>query len=248
MVKDLAAVAGRDNTVVQRYVANPYLANGRKGHLRIYALITSSAPLRAYIYNEGIVRFAPEPYDPRPERLSDLAMHITNTALHLKHPDLKIDQDPRREDQGVIWSVSALLKHMSAHGLDGGRVFDEIADLAAWFLRGLAREGLFARQAASGPPRAFGPKLLGFDILVDDQGHPWLIEIQSSPAASGAPLVNRINGELFANMMRMSVGVLTSDSQSAEALQALRTDPKAIARAELAIEHRLMGRFRPLAV
>lgn len=248
VVNDLAAVIDRTNVVVQRYVADPYLANGRKGHLRIYALITSPAPLRAYIYTEGIVRFAPELYDPSPERLNDLAMHVTNTALHVSHPNLKIDQDPRREDQGAIWSLSALLKHMGAHGLDGAQVFDKISDLVAWFLRGLSRDGFFARQAAAGPPRAFGPKLLGFDVLVDRKGYPSLIEIQSSPAANGAPLTDRINGELFANILRMNVGVLTSDSLSADALQTLRTDPAAIARAELAIEQRQMGRFRLLSV
>lgn len=39
---------------------NPYLIDGLKFDLRIYVLITCINPLRVYIYNDGIVRFATE--------------------------------------------------------------------------------------------------------------------------------------------------------------------------------------------
>ena len=240
------AAADRDDVVVQRYIDRPYLIDGRKGHLRIYALITGAQPLRAYIYNEGVVRIAPEPYDPSPERLADVAMHVTNTALHLDHPGLMISQDPARDDEGAIRSLSAVLRRMTADGFNAEAVFGEIRDLVAWFLRQLEREGLFARQAQQGPARAFAPKLIGFDILLDAGGHPWLIEMQTNPAARGAPLVDRINGELFTNIFRMSVGVLAGDAMSASDLEALRRDPAALAAAEHALETRLRGGFIPL--
>lgn len=243
---DVAAAAAREDVVVQRYIERPYLINGRKGHLRIYALVTQAQPLRAYIYSEGIVRIAPEPYDPRPERLAEVAMHVTNTALHLQHPGLTISQDPSKEDEGAIWSLTAVLRRMQAEGFDRDAVFQEISDLVAWFLRQVAREGLFARQAAKGPARAYGPKLIGFDILLDDEGHPWLLEIQTNPAARGAPLVERINGELFANIFRMNVGVFAEDSLPAANLEALRTDAEALAAAGLTLESRQQGAFRRL--
>jgi hypothetical protein len=244
---DVTALAGLSDVVVQRYISNPWLIDGRKGHLRIYALITQAAPLRAYIYREGIVRIAPEPYDLSPDRLADVAMHVTNTALHLDHPGLMISQDETRDDEGAIRSLSALLRRMAAEGFEPDIVFGEIRSLVAWFLRQLEREGFFARQAALGSTRSFGPKLIGFDILLDADGHPWLIELQSNPAAKGAPLVNKINAEMFANIFRMSVGVLAEDSLSDTDLAALRSDPVALAAAELAHETRRSALFSSLS-
>lgn len=240
---DAAAAASRTGVVAQRYIADPYLVDGRKGHLRIYALVTGATPLRAWLYGDGIVRFAPEPYDPDPARLGEAAMHVTNTALHLGHPGLRVSQDAARDDDGSIWSVAALLRRMAADGFDPDAIMGEIGALVAWFLRTLEREGQFARQAAHGPARSFAAKLIGFDILLDAAGRPWLIEMQTNPAARGNPLVNRINGEMFATMFRMTVGALADDAMSAAELAALRADPTA---AEQALERRHAGLFRPL--
>ena len=41
---------------------NPYLIDGLKFDLRIYCLIYGVDPLRIFIYNDGIARFATESY------------------------------------------------------------------------------------------------------------------------------------------------------------------------------------------
>lgn len=238
---DLASAASRTDTVVQRYVDRPYLIDGRKGHLRIYVLITSAEPLRAYIYRDGIVRFAPEPYDPRPERLGDISMHVTNTALHAGHPDLKISQDPDRDDEGMIWSLAGFLRRMDQDGRDSQAVFREISDLACGFLKILREDGFFQRWSDAGPRRAYPPKVFGMDVLVDADGHPWLLEIQASPAVTGAPLVNRINAGLLRTIFEMSVGVLGREGDRDP------TDAEIAAR-ELALETSNMGQFEPLAL
>jgi tetratricopeptide (TPR) repeat protein len=245
---DLAAVLDRKDVVVQRYVNPPYLVDGRKQHLRIYGLITSARPLRAYVYAEGIVRFAPEPYDPRPERLADVSMHVTNTALHKGHPQLVISKDESKEDEGVIWSLGALLRRMQADGMDVEKVFGEIKQVVEWLVRMFDADGLFERQAAFGPPRSFGPKLFGMDMLLDAEGHPWLLEIQRKPASTGAALVEKVNAELYANIFRMSSGLLVEDGMPAQNVSALVGDHAARRQRELEIELASRGRFVPLDV
>ena len=52
-----------DRVVICKYISNPLLVNSHKFDLRIYVLVTCIDPLRIYVYNEGLVRFASEPYD-----------------------------------------------------------------------------------------------------------------------------------------------------------------------------------------
>ncbi|KAG5498723.1 hypothetical protein JKF63_03011 [Porcisia hertigi] len=48
--------------VVQEYIENPFLVEGRKMDLRLYVAVTSYNPLTIYLHEEGLVRFAAEPY------------------------------------------------------------------------------------------------------------------------------------------------------------------------------------------
>lgn len=245
---DVGALIDRTAIVVQRYLARPYLVDGRKGHARIYGLVCSAQPLRAYLYTEGIIRFAPERYDARPDQWGNNAMHVTNTALHRGHKALTISTDPSQENVGNIWSLTALLRRMTENGLDGDATLGKITKLVEWFVRMLASEGLFTRQAQSGPARAFMPKLFGLDVLIDDSGDPWLLEMQVKPAMAGAPLVNRINGELFATVFRMSVGQLIEDGMKPDHLRDVVFDARARSRRELDVETVNRGRFVPLKV
>ena len=66
--------------VVSHYLDNPMLINGYKYDLRVYVCITSINPLRIYIYNEGIVRFATEKYTTK--KLNNLFIHLTNFSIN----------------------------------------------------------------------------------------------------------------------------------------------------------------------
>lgn len=63
MIDDLSEVPLNESLVISKYIGNPLLINGLKFDLRLYVLVTSFDPLKIYIYNEGLVRFASEPYD-----------------------------------------------------------------------------------------------------------------------------------------------------------------------------------------
>jgi len=45
---------------VSEYIGNPHLIKGLKYDLRIYVVVTSYDPLKIYVYNEGLCRFATE--------------------------------------------------------------------------------------------------------------------------------------------------------------------------------------------
>jgi tetratricopeptide (TPR) repeat protein len=211
---------GAEACVVQRYIHQPYLFDGHKFHVRLYVLVTSVEPLRAYVYREGIVRIAPEPYGLSDESLLRPAAHITNTALHAGHPDLKISTDPNEENVGHVWSLSAALARMAAEGCDREALWTCMCDLVRRFLQTIGDTGVFSGQTSEHTRYCFPPALFGLDVLIDQNGRPWLLECQRNPAMTGNPLTNRINAGLFAAAFRMSVFCLLDDLDDDPALLA----------------------------
>lgn len=75
--------AGSAPCLVQQYIQNPLLIDGYKWDLRIYVAVTSINPLRIYVYEEGLCRFASEKYDT--SDLKNVFSHLTNYSINKKH-------------------------------------------------------------------------------------------------------------------------------------------------------------------
>lgn len=79
LARDFKEIPERiSNTIVQRYITNPLLVRGLKFDLRIYLLITSIDPIKLYLYEDGLVRFATREFSLDKEHLCDKFRHLTN--------------------------------------------------------------------------------------------------------------------------------------------------------------------------
>jgi hypothetical protein len=52
------------DTILQKYVTDPYLADGKKFEMRLFVSITSVEPLSVYLYDDFYLRVADTAYDP----------------------------------------------------------------------------------------------------------------------------------------------------------------------------------------
>ena len=68
--------------LVQKYIGEPYLIDKKKFDLRIYVLVSSFDPLRAYLFEEGLVRFSTHAYTMR--NLRCRYVHLTNYSVNKK--------------------------------------------------------------------------------------------------------------------------------------------------------------------
>jgi hypothetical protein len=107
MVDDISEVPLNESLVISKYIDNPLLLNGLKFDLRIYVLVTSVEPLRIYIYNEGLVRFASEPYNINSTK-TNMYSHLTNYSINKKSEYFIHNKDANERDFGNKWSLSAL--------------------------------------------------------------------------------------------------------------------------------------------
>ena len=79
LAKDFKEIPDRiSNTIVQRYITNPLLVRSLKFDLRLYLLITSIDPIKLYLYEDGLVRFATKEFSLDEEHLCDRFRHLTN--------------------------------------------------------------------------------------------------------------------------------------------------------------------------
>lgn len=73
----------QSHMVAQKYLTNPLLIENLKFDLRIYVLLYGVNPMRIYVYEEGLARFATVPYEkPNQQNYNNMFMHLTNYAIN----------------------------------------------------------------------------------------------------------------------------------------------------------------------
>jgi len=69
---------------------------GHKYDFRIYVLITSViSPMTIFLYNDGLVRLASEPYDPN-KGFDDPYVHLTNYSLNKNNKEFDANKHKLR--------------------------------------------------------------------------------------------------------------------------------------------------------
>lgn len=72
-------------------------------------LISSYDPLRIYLYQDGLVRFATEKYNLSSKNLKERYIHLTNYSVNKHSKNFEKNQDPTTMNQGSKWSYKALI-------------------------------------------------------------------------------------------------------------------------------------------
>ena len=105
-------ITRKDGYLASKYVCKPHLINGFKYDLRVYVLVTCYDPLRVYVYNDGLVRFATEKYTLNPSDLKKRFIHLTNFSVNKKSENFKSNKATGAEDEESTskWSFKALRK------------------------------------------------------------------------------------------------------------------------------------------
>ncbi|XP_014484369.1 PREDICTED: tubulin polyglutamylase TTLL13-like [Dinoponera quadriceps] len=180
LTRHLKDIKPSERLICQIYIARPFLIDGYKFDLRIYALITSCDPLRIYVYNEGLARFATSKYkEPTGHNTTNMFMHLTNYAIN-KHSRMYIIDD----QIGSKRKISVLNKWLRTQDVDVDELWGKIDEI-------IIKTALAAYPVLKHSYHACFPthdktsacfELLGFDILIDWKLKPYLLEVNHSPS------------------------------------------------------------------
>jgi len=171
-------ISVKDQYVVSRYVNNPLLIGGKKFDLRLYVLITSYKPMKAYLYKEGFARFCTTKYTNDINELDNLYVHLTNVAIQK-------NGDEYNSKHGGKWNTTNLRIYLEA--IRGKTATDELFDTIKFVIGESIKS---CQNIMINDKHCF--ELYGYDMLIDSDLKPWLLEVNASPSLTTTTSADRI--------------------------------------------------------
>lgn len=195
--------------LVQRYLHKPYLIGGKKFDLRLYVYVTCYDPLRVYLFKDGLVRFASCRYSSSIESLSNKFMHLTNYSVNKKNAKYKSNFDVTA-CQGHKWALKALWGYLTQKGVNSEAIWEKIKDIVIKTI--IASEPYVNSLVKMYVRRPYCcHELFGFDIMLDENLKPWILEVNISPSLhSNSPLDVSIKGQMIRDLLNLAGFVLPS--------------------------------------
>ena len=176
-----------DHVVIQNYLEKPFLIDNLKFDLRIYVLLTGCDPLRIFIHQEGLARFATEEYKPpKGVNLENLFMHLTNYAINKKNKNFVFNKGSEKDSEGHKRSLISVFQLLKSQGHDTEKLMTEIERMIVKMFCSV--QPILAHNYYSCQPQSVRNdmcfEVLGLDILLDHKLKPYLIEVNHTPSFS----------------------------------------------------------------
>ncbi|CAF4809492.1 unnamed protein product [Rotaria sp. Silwood1] len=158
--------------IIQRYIMNPLLVQGKKFDIRCYMLISTVKPLIA-LYHSGYIRLSIFDFDNNDE---NLLTHLTNQYMQKKDPkyyDIKED---------TAWTMEQFNDYInknvaSSKNLEQDWVLNVLPKMIQRIMLNVIESIRMRLKRRVG---CFG--LYGYDFMIDQDMKVWLIEINVNPA------------------------------------------------------------------
>ncbi|OWF40925.1 tubulin polyglutamylase TTLL4-like [Mizuhopecten yessoensis] len=189
--------------IVQRYLGRPYLINDSKFDMRIYVYVSSYDPLRVYVFEDGLARFASCKYSSSMKNLNNKFMHLTNYSINKKNEEYQANGDEKL-CQGHKWGLKALWNYMKRQGINTAAIWENIKDLVIKTII-CADSPINSMIKANVRSRYCIHELFGFDILLDENLKPWILEVNISPSLhSNSQLDINIKGQMIRDLFNIA--------------------------------------------
>ena len=136
-------------------------------------------------------------------------MHLTNYSVNRQNEAYVHNTSTKRDDQGHKWSLAALNEHLEKVGINMNLLWSRIYGLIIKTLichepqvqAGIKEHGLNRTNCF---------ELLGFDILIDSDLKPWLIEVNAnSSLRADSPLDLAVKSTLLTDTLNL-IGIQKS--------------------------------------
>ena len=142
-------------------------------------------------------------------------MHLTNWSVNKQSEDFKWNTNTNKDDEGSKWSFSALEKKYQELGINSVELWKKIKDIIIKTI--ISAEPYMLGSLNRAPEhRNNCYELYGFDILVDSNYKPWLMEVNVCPSLnSSSPLDKKVKTTVICDIMNL-LGYVPYDKKKLE--------------------------------
>jgi 5S rRNA maturation endonuclease (ribonuclease M5) len=170
-------------------------------------------PISAYLCDEGLARFCTHNYSkPNSQNLKNVYMHLTNFSINKKSQKFRLpNENFKTDNQSHKQLFTSVLKQIMNMGKDIKPLLEQIKSLSQKVVIALQPYLKNAYHCFISTnykkPRSF--QILGLDILIDENMHAWLVEINANPSLNVYNDTVLPNGDIEQNLSEVDKYVKT---------------------------------------
>lgn len=141
--------------------------------------------------------------------------HLTNYAINKGNEDFKISQQHIEDGTSSKRTLEHVWERLRQENVDVQLVKLRIADMIIKTLISVQGDLLHNYRMSQPNDKSFGMcfEVLGFDVLIDQNCKPWLLEVNQSPSfATESEIDLTVKHSVISDTMRM-LGLTQSDRQ-----------------------------------
>jgi len=182
--------------VVQKYITDLYLVNGRKINLRMYLLIILKNNKKYfYLCRIGKCIYTNKKYN---DNNLDFESNITSYNL-----DMSVYKENPR-------SFNQLIEYINSNNNDGNKLFNNIKSLLKKISLCLSKNLYQSKNIID----SITFQLFGIDIIFDKNLNPYLLEMNKGPDMSPRDNIDKIMKNIVQSDMLKTVGILKNDENN----------------------------------
>ena len=133
-------------------------------YFRLYVLVTSFRPLKAYLFKHGFCRFCTVKYDDSVSEMDNMYVHLTNVSIQ-KHGE---EYNNIHGGKLTVQNLKLFLETTRGKSATE-KLFNEMSWLIVHSLKAVAPVMVSDRHCY---------ECYGYDIIIDENLKPWLIEVR----------------------------------------------------------------------
>ncbi|SOV78318.1 tubulin--tyrosine ligase, putative, partial [Plasmodium sp. gorilla clade G3] len=172
---------GYNSYIIQKYIDNPLLMYKKKFDFRIYILLLPGKNYpKIYLSKVGFARLCTEEYKKKKRYICNTYIHLTNYSIN-KDNDKYIRKKNIHDKNNNKQLLSDVFIYLKKNGYDIDDIWNQIKKITC--LTSLAIYSYIKEKIKYNFHNNFYfYQLIGLDILLDNNGKAWLLEVNSNPS------------------------------------------------------------------